>query len=181
MTTPMRLTDQRSSSYGCGIGVYDRADMLRWSHTGAVAGFSATNAVVPNRGLALAALANSETSLDGVRQAILDALALPAPDAPDVAGEPAPEVARELLAQLKAGKLDTNKVTPEFAALLTPQRLAAARKALKGAKITGVYPSTERGGLEVTRFDVALGKKRASAMLYRRPDGIVEQFLLWPE
>jgi len=181
MTTPLRLTDQRSSGYGCGLGVYDRPDMLRWSHTGAVAGFSALNAMVPNRRLAFAVLANTETSLDGVRQAIVDALATLPVEAPEVDGQPPLEAANDILGQLKAGKLDRSKVTPEFAALLTPERLAAGKKALKGAKIVGIYPSTERGGLEVTRLDVLVGKKKASATMFRRPDGIVEQFLLWPE
>jgi hypothetical protein len=33
----------------------------------------------------------------------------------------------------------------------------------------------------VTRFDLTLGTRKATASLYRRPDGVVEQFLVWPD
>ena len=47
MTTAHRLTDGRSSGYGCGEGVNDRGPAVTLSHGGAVSGFVAQNTVIP--------------------------------------------------------------------------------------------------------------------------------------
>jgi hypothetical protein len=45
-----------------------------------------------------------------------------------------------------------------------------------GAQLLGV---SERGGMQVARVQLTVGSRTVSTLMYRRPDGVVEQYLLW--
>ena len=69
MSTPRRLTDGRTSGYGCGQSIRDRGPALVLQHSGGVAGFGARNALVPSSRSAVAVIANAD-SAGGVIDAI---------------------------------------------------------------------------------------------------------------
>src|SRR5438046_3036877 len=65
LSTAQRLTDGRSSGYGCGEGVNDRGQAVVLSHGGATSGFVAQNTVIPRTRSAVVLLSNSDYSRIG--------------------------------------------------------------------------------------------------------------------
>ena len=182
MTTPRRLTDGRSSGYGCGQSIRDRGSVLVLQHGGAVSGFNARNAFIPSSKSAVAVMANADWAggvLDAIETAVLAKL-MPEADAPVVAGAPAREVALQLLAQMRTGRVDRGLLGAEYSAFLTPERLTVmARSLVEAGEISQVEagPIRERGGMEVSSLRIMLGPTPATTLTYRTPDGLVQQFL----
>jgi CubicO group peptidase (beta-lactamase class C family) len=182
MTTPRPLTDGRTSAYGCGQSIRDRGPVLVLQHGGAVSGFGARNALVPSSRSAVAVMANADWAggvLDAIESAVLAKL-MPAADAPAVAGPPAREVALDLLAQIRQGEVNRAQFGAEYDAFLTPARLAVMSRSLRAAGEIGdvqVGPIRERGGMEVSTLTLTVGQTAASTVLYRTPDGKVQEFL----
>jgi D-alanyl-D-alanine carboxypeptidase len=180
LTTPQRLSDGRSSGYGCGEGVNDRGQAVTWSHGGAVSGFVAQNTVIPSTRSALVIMSNSDFSpTGGLRQDLLAKL-LPSIDVPVVRGLSALDAAKKFLSELEQGKVDRSTLSPDFDAYLTPAKIAAAQRALNAlgpitrVRVAGV---SERGGLEVATIQFDVGTTAATGLMYRSPDGKVEEFL----
>jgi CubicO group peptidase (beta-lactamase class C family) len=184
LTTPRVLVDGRSTEYGCGIGVRQQAGDVVWSHSGAVSGFLGFNAVVPRTRSAVVLLVNTDSGTVGQIHNTLMGLLLASETAvPKVSGPPPAEVARVLFAQLQAGELDRARVGAELAHYYAPERLAAAAERLRALGeprevIAG--RSRERGGMEVTSIELVFDGRTVEALLYRTPDGIVQEFLLLP-
>ncbi len=182
MSTPRRLTDGRTSGYGCGQSIRDRGPVLVLEHGGAVSGFGARNALVPASRSAEAVMANADWAagvLDTIESAVLAKL-MPVADAPTVEG-PAPlEAALDLLAQIRRGEVNRALLGDEYSAFLTPARLAIMSKSLVDAgEVTDVRPGVirERGGMEVSTLTFKAGQTAASTLMYRTPDGKVQEFL----
>jgi D-alanyl-D-alanine carboxypeptidase len=184
LMTPLRLRDGRSSGYSCGLGVRDRGAALVLSHSGAVSGFTAWNAMIPATRSGAVVLANMDFAAIGtISEAILGALMPPGPVPAVAAGTPA-DVARGLLEQFRSGNVDRASLGPEYAAYLTPEMLRSAGRAIAALGATGPIEVTdqwERGGLAVASLRIQLGDTPVRALLYRRPDGTIEEFLpYWP-
>ena len=181
LASSRRLTDGRATGYGCGQGVQDRGDAVVLSHGGAVAGFVAQNAIVPATRSALVLLANTDFgSVGGLRNALLAKL-LPRVDVPTVQGPPALEAGKAFLDRLAKGEIDRSTLSTDFDAHMSPERLAAAKASLGAlGRITDVTvgPSRERGGMEVTTIRFKVGSTPAQALMYRSPDGKIEEFLI---
>jgi D-alanyl-D-alanine carboxypeptidase len=182
MTTPRPLTDGRTSGYGCGQSIRDRGAVLVLQHGGAVSGFGARNAFIPSSRSAVAVMANADWAggvLDAIESAVLAKL-MPAADAPTVTGPPAREVALTLLSQIRAGDVDRALLGDEYNAFLTPARLAImARSLVDAGEVSDVQPGPirERGGMEVSTLTLKVGSTAASTLMYRTPDGKVQEFL----
>ena len=182
MSTPRRLTDGRTSGYGCGQAIRDRGPALVLQHSGGVAGFGARNALVPSSRSAVAVIANADSAggvIEAIEAAVLAKL-MPVADAPTVAGPPAREMALTLLGQIRNSAVDRSVLSEEYSAFLTPARLAAMSQSLQDAgEITESRPGVlvERGGMEVSTLLFTAGTTPASALMYRTPDGAVQQFL----
>lgn len=183
MRTPQMLTDGRSSGYGCGQSIRDRGAVLVLQHGGAVSGFNARNAFIPSSRSAVAVMANADWAggtLDAIESAVLAKL-MPEADAPTVAGRPALEQALALLAQFRTGEVDRTQLGDEYSAFLTPARLAAVGASLREAgEVRDVVagPIRERGGMEVSTVRLMLGTTPATTLMYRTPDGKVQEFLV---
>lgn len=182
MSTPRRLTDGRTSGYGCGQSIRDRGPVLVLAHGGAVSGFGARNALVPASRSAVAVMANADWAggvLDTIESAVLAKL-MPAADAPTVSGPAAREVALDLLAQIRRGEVNRSLLGDEYNAFLTPARLAVMSKSLMDAgEVSDVQDGAirERGGMEVSTLTFKAGSISASTLMYRTPDGKVQEFL----
>jgi D-alanyl-D-alanine carboxypeptidase len=180
LTTPRRLSDGRSSGYGCGEGISDRGSAVTFSHGGAVSGFVAQNTVIPSTKSALVVLSNSDFSPVGALNQELLATLLPSADVPVVHGLSALDAAKKFLADLQQGRVDRSTISEDFDAYLTADKLAAAQKSLNALgpisniRIAGV---SERGGLEVASVRFNVGGTAAQGLMYRRPDGKLEEFL----
>lgn len=181
LTTPQRLTDGRSSGYGCGEGVNDRGLGVVLSHGGAVSGFVAQNTVIPSTRSAVVVLSNSDFSPIGALNQELIAKVLPkSPDVPTVKGLSALDAAKKFLTELERGQVDRASLGEDFSVFLTPAKIDAGRRALNAmgaisnVRIAGVG---ERGGMEVATVLFDVGKTASRGLLYRTPDGKVQEFL----
>ncbi len=182
MTTPRRLPDGRSSGYGCGLGLVDKGPALVLSHGGGVSGFSTRVAMVPATRSALVLMANRDfASLEALREAILKKL-LPQGDVPIIKGPAAYDAVRMFLRELREGKVNRANLGEEFSAYLTDARIASAATTLRRDEATGFEQPelSERGGMEVARIRFKLGVTPAQGLMYRTPDGKIQQFLFYP-
>lgn len=181
MTTPRRLADGRSTNYGCGQFVRDRDAALVLTHEGIVAGFNAWNAIVPATRSAVVLLANADFGVSRpLREAILAKLLPPEEEEiPAVKGPPAQEAAMALLRQLREGKIDRDTLGEEYSAWLTPERMASALPKAGEVSEMEVVDVYERGGMEVTKLHFRIGTVPAEALLYRTPDGKIQEFLFY--
>jgi CubicO group peptidase (beta-lactamase class C family) len=186
------------SGYAGGWFVARDGGRVRYSHGGATSGFSAFNAIVPDDTAAVVLLANADRNAPAGPLLGLVAPPRPAPPAatsaaapaaapapappPAPRGPPALDAAADFFARLQRGAVDRAGLGAEYAAFLTPARAAAARRRLAplGAptrrELLGV---AERGGMEVTSVRLTFGARAVTALMYRSPGGLVEQFLLW--
>jgi len=182
LATAHTLPDGRSTDYGCGIGVRRMSGETVLSHSGAVSGFAAYNAVVPRTRSAVTLLVNTEGGSSGeVHGHILGLLVGPTTHVPEVQGPPAKEVALALLQQLQRGELDRSKLGEEFSAFFDDAKVreAAPRLAALGEpKSVEASEARGRGGMEVTTIRFEFASRSVKALLYRTPDGIVQEFLL---
>jgi len=108
-------------------------------------------------------------------------LPVPAPNAPVISGPPAVEAHKLMLAAYQAGKVDRALLGEEFNWFLTDAKLQAASLKLKpyGEPAKAELESTnERGGMEVSvvKFTFAAGMLRG--LMYRTPDGKIQQFFV---
>ena len=131
---------------------------------------------------AVVVMANADYSggvLDTIQEAVL-AKMMPAANAPKIAGSPAREAALDMLRQIRSGTVDRSMLSAEYSAFLTPARLAAMSKSLTDAgEISQVETGSigERGGLEVSTLRMLAGTTPISTLMYRAPDGKIEEFL----
>lgn len=182
MSTPRTLTDGRTSGYGCGQSIRDRGPVLVLQHGGAVSGFGARNALVPSSRSGVVVMANADWAggvLDTIERAVLAKL-MPVADAPKVAGPPARDAALALLGQIRKGEVDRTQLGEEFSAFLTPARLAVMSASLVAAgEVSDVDADVvgERGGMEVSTLTFRAGATKVGTLMYRTPDGKVQEFL----
>jgi D-alanyl-D-alanine carboxypeptidase len=98
---------------------------------------------------------------------------------------PAPDtVARELVAALEKGRIDRRDLGDAYSVYLTPETLRAAAKSLKGwgrPSQAQTLNIAERGGMEVSTILLSFDKGLLTALLYRTPDGKIQEFFLSPE
>ena len=201
MTTERRLTNGAGTGYGFGLAIGRAMGDTTWAHSGGVSGFISQNIMVPRTRSALVVLSNFEGTIamgplfratiplrpapppDTTRRAGAAAQPAPPPAAPVpvIAGPPAQDMATTLLRQLQAGRVDRSLLGEEFDFWLTDARIAstASRLAALGEP-TRVEPGSpvERGGMEVTSTRFVFGGRSLSALMYRTPDGKVQEFLV---
>jgi D-alanyl-D-alanine carboxypeptidase len=183
MSTPRTLADGRNTGYACGLTVSQRRHETVFSHGGAVNGFLARNVMIPRLRSAVIVLSNDDASdPHALSEEIVDLLLKDhEPSLPQVAGPPAKDVARALVAQLQGGALDRAAVGADYSAYVTEARAKAAAVALAPLgppKTVEVESTSERGGMEVTRLKIGFEKQRLEASLVRSTDGKVQEFLL---
>ena len=181
LSTAQRLTDGRSSGYGCGEGVNDRGQAVVLSHGGAVSGFVAQNTVIPATRSAVVLLSNTDFSPIAALNQELVAKVMPrGVDVPVVAGLSALDAAKKFLTELEKGQVDRATLGEDFNLFLTPAKLAAGRKALNAmgpiSKIR-IANTVERGGMEVAIVQFDVGGTSSQGLMYRTPDGKVQEFL----
>src|SRR5262245_22661328 len=129
LATPQRLTDGRTSGYGCGQAINDRGAAVVLSHGGAVSGFVAQNGIVPATRSAVVVLGNTDFSPTfSVYQDILNLLLPRGLDVPKVLGISALDAATKFLRGLEQGTVDRATLGEDFNIYLTADKLSAGRK-----------------------------------------------------
>jgi CubicO group peptidase (beta-lactamase class C family) len=201
MTRPRLLANGKSSSYGCGLSVATRNGLTVFTHGGAVSGFIARNTFVPQTRSAVVVMINDEDGplanaiVERALTAVLPARAanVPVTTGPSAAGEergqvprvagPEPgEKASALFQTLQAGTLDRSGVGDEYNVFVTDDKVRAAARALKPFGVpTGVNVRSvgERGGMEVSSVRLTFASGALDGLMYRSPDGKVQEYLLF--
>lgn len=183
-TEPRHLQSGKSTDYACGIGARQRSGRLTLTHSGSVSGFNAWNGFIPSTRSALALTCNREGGLDDLPGRLFDLLLREPSNAPIVTGPDATEVSKELFNAFRTGKVDRKRFADEFNHFLTPTRVretAAQLKRFGSPSKAELLSRGERGGLEVTTVRLESKAGPLTTLMYRRPDGIVEQFFVQGE
>lgn len=188
------LRDGTPTGYGGGLGIATNGGRTVYSHGGATSGFSASNTFIPLDTAAVVLMSNTDQNAPSTP---LVRLASPlrgsgAPAAPRSAQRPmTPPTPRGLSAlaaasaffsALQRGQVDRSTLSADYAAFLTPTRTVSATRTLAplgeitAAELIGV---SERGGMQVSTVRITAGGRRITTLMYRAPDGTLEQFLLW--
>jgi D-alanyl-D-alanine carboxypeptidase len=185
MTTARKLNDGKFTEYGCGLGVRLQGGRQILSHNGAVSGFVAWNATIPSTRSALIVMCNQDGGYGALPGQLFSLLLKePAPSIPAISGRPAMETVRQAFARLQKGRVHRSEFSEEFNLYLTDARIAAAAKRLKGygtPSKADVIESHERGGMEVTTTRLTFKKGSLKTLMYRMPDGKIEQFFVYPD
>ena len=186
MSTPKTLNSGQSTGYGCGLNIRRVEGETIWTHGGSISGFLTTNTMIPRTRSAVILLTNSEHLNPGaihgtVLQLLVDDLKKPeAPAVPKIDGPPAKEAALQFLHQMQAGKVDRDKLGEEFSVFLTDERVKSAAprlKALGEPEKVEVESVSERGGMEVASIHFTFKTTELRGLLYRTPDGKIQQLM----
>ncbi len=181
LTTPRTLADGRSTGYGCGMGVQSGGDALVLQHGGAVAGSVSQNILIPSTRSAVVVFANADFAATGEITAAAVAKLTPHADVPKIVGLAALDAARAFLTSLEQGKIDRATLGDDFNALLTDEHVARDRASLAShgrVADVRVVRTVERGGMEVAVVQFKVGTTPAQSLMYRTPDGKIQQFLI---
>ena len=201
MTKARILANGKSSNYGCGLSVGTRDGMTVLTHGGAVSGFIARNTFIPQTRSAVVVVINDEDGplanaiVEHALAAVLPARPanLPVTTGPSGAGAdrgavphvngPAPgDEAVVLFKTLQSGRLNRSDLGDEYSAFVTDAKVTAASKALKAfGTPTGstVKSVAERGGMEVSSVRLTFTAGALDGLMYRSPDGKVQEYLLF--
>ena len=189
MTQPRELADGRIRDYGCGIGVSRRRGEAVLRHSGAVSGFLTYNAALPRTKSCVVLMTNSEFMDAGdVHEPLFDLLvrdqAPAGPDVPKIRGLSARDAALDMLRQLQRGAVKRDNLGEDYGEFLTDERVKGAKERLgplgEPTK-TEVDPPSERGGMEVVTVHFTFKDKKLKGLMYRTPDGKVQEYLIYKE
>jgi D-alanyl-D-alanine carboxypeptidase len=184
MTTARKLKSGKSAEYGCGLTVKSQNGWQILSHNGAVSGFNAYNAMVPATRSAVIVLCNLEGSIGSLPNQILGLMLKESSNVPKVSGPAVAEAVKAVFAQLQKGKVNREQFSEEFNHYLTDAKVSEAAKRLERfgePKKVEVLSSNERGGMEVTTARLTSSNGDLRVLMYRKPDGKIEQFFVTKE
>jgi CubicO group peptidase (beta-lactamase class C family) len=189
MTSPVRLSDGRFAEYGCGIGLRRGAGETIWRHGGAVSGYLSFNYLLPRTRSAFILMANSENQDAGeLFEPLFDLLVSAQPRAsrfvPKINGPSAKDAALDLLQQLQGGEVKRELLGDDYSSFLTPERTKGAKERLgqlgEPMKVDA-DPPAERGGMEVVTVHFTFRDRKIKGLMYRTPDGKIQEFLIYKE
>ncbi|AIE88080.1 serine hydrolase domain-containing protein [Fimbriimonas ginsengisoli] len=198
-TTARKVSNGADTQYAAGIQVLDLRGNVAYEHSGAVGGFAADNLYCPANRMAVAILMNRDMgNVSLVMNALVQRVLPPAvkgaaktPSQPlpsaqrtlTIVGDSDLVVAKRLFAQLQSGEVDRTALGEEFSYFLSKGRLAEAAKSLgrfgKPESVT-ISPAGERGGMRVSVPIFHFPGNVIRMLLYRTPDGKVQEFLVLP-
>ena len=183
MTGPRRLKGGAMTRYGGGVNFSILDGQLTVDHTGALNGFRSAT-LFDDKGTSVVLLSNFDDLDPGdLAEEIFEKVRL-RPGLVSVAGPSITEAARSVFEQLQTGTVNRALFTDEFAQFLSEARLSAAKAALAPyGQPLGVKAGRprERGALEVVSVRFTFTDERSLiALMYRRADGLIEEFLVLP-
>lgn len=181
MTTARQLADGRSAEYGCGLSVKMQGGRQVIAHNGAVSGFNTYNAIVPSTRSAVIVTCNLEGSLGALPNQLFALLLKEQSNVPVVAGFAAVDAVKSVFAELQRGKVNRQHFGEEFNYYLTDAKIAGASKRLRKLaepKRAELMSIRERGGMEVTTTQLVFATGELRVLMYRKPDGTIEQFFV---
>ncbi|MEY2411341.1 MAG: hypothetical protein QOF48_4011 [Verrucomicrobiota bacterium] len=184
MTSPRALADGKMTDYGCGLSIKTQGGRPVLSHNGAVSGFNTWNGMIPSTRSAVIVMCNLEGGYGSIPGRIFSLLLKESSIVPAITGRAAAPVAKVILEELQRGKVNRRLLGAEFNHYLTDEKIAAASQRLKpyGAPAKAeMLNAHERGGMEVSLTRLTFKKDALRVQMYRRPDGVIEQYFVLPD
>jgi D-alanyl-D-alanine carboxypeptidase len=185
MIRQRRLKDGRISEYGCGLGVRNQSSRRVLTHGGAVSGFTASSLMIPSTKSSVIMMCNQDGGLGGLPGQIFALLLKePTPNVPKIEGPSAVEATKSVFTSFQKGRVNRDAFSDEFNHYLTDAKIAGAAKRLKSygtVRQVEILTTNERGGMEVTTSRLTFKKGTLKSLMYRMPDGKIEQFFVYPE
>lgn len=181
MQTEVLLNNGLGSGYGLGVFV-DRLDGHRmiW-HDGEVSGFTDTNLVFPDNGMAVVVLTNQDAV--GTSGVIAKKIAKALFAVHDPAASAALKQAQAIFAGLQHGKLDRALFSADgnayFDATALHDYAASLAPLGKPASFT-IRAARKRGGMQMRGYSVTFAKRKLAITTYTLPDGKLEQYIVAP-
>ena len=89
-----------------------------------------------------------------------------------------------MFGSIQSGKVDRRRLAEEFNVYLSDARLTGAARRLKSwgnPQRAELVRIGERGGMEVSVTRLVFKRGNLITLMYRRPNGIIEQFFIDPE
>ncbi|MHB1058849.1 MAG: serine hydrolase domain-containing protein [Rhodanobacter sp.] len=181
MQTEIPLRDGMGSGYGLGLFIRSMDGHRVLMHDGEVPGFTASNLVFPDDGIAVVVLVNQDAvSASGlIAGRIADVLL----QERDASTTKALAQAREIFAGLQHGKLDRSLFTADANSYFS----AAARKDYQSSLAplgtpTGFVQraSGKRGGMLMRAYRASFPHTQLDIATYMTPDGRLEQYIVSP-
>jgi hypothetical protein len=187
------LRDGVPTGYAGGLSVGQGGGRTVFSHGGATSGFSASNVFVPIDTAAVVILSNTDQNIGTApftRMVSPPRTTAPPPPRrtqtvmapPTPRGAGAVAMAVNFFNDLQRGQVDRSALSADYTAFLTPARVRQASRTLAplgevtAAELQGL---SERGGMQVASVRLTVGGRAVNTLMYRRPDGVLEQYLLW--
>jgi D-alanyl-D-alanine carboxypeptidase len=188
------LRDGIPTGYAAGLSVSQSEGRTIYAHGGATSGFSAMNVFIPDDTAAVTILSNTDQNIGA--EPLVRLVSPPRPNAPAApalrrqkamkpptpAGLAPLAFSAAFFGALQHGSVDRSTLSDDYNAFLTPARLAAASGSLAplgditNAELLGV---SERGGMQVAVVRLTIGARVVTTLVYRRPNGVMEEYLLW--
>ena len=167
----------------CGLAILRKQGENVYEHGGEASGFLSYNSMIPRTRSAVITIVNT----DGVdpkplHDELLGLVLKAEAHVPKVQGPAPKEAALDLLHQLQSGAMDRSKLGEDFAFYASEPRVkgASARlKALGEPTSIEVERVRERGGMEVSTLRMTFASRTVEALMYRTPDGKIQEFLLY--
>src|SRR3954471_9955680 len=181
MTTSRELTNGKTTGYGCGLAVATVEHRIVLRHGGAVSGFNAYNIIVPSTRSAIVLLCNKDGGLRSLPEMLTTLLLKEVSNIPKVGGPPALDVVKKVFGEFQDGSVDRARFGKEFNVYLSEGKLASASKRLRALgkpRSTELIRTSERGGMEVTTTRLKFAAVDLDVLMYRMPNGIIEQFFV---
>lgn len=181
MTAPRKLSNGQISDYGCGLSLKTQSGRQVLAHSGAVSGFNAWNSMIPSTRSAVIMFCNLDGGLGALPGQVFALLLKETSNVPAIVGRPALDVVQTLFASLQSGVIDRRELSDEFNHFLTAEKVVGASARLKafGKPVKSeILSVNERGGMEVTVARLTFKADQLKTLMYRMPDGKVEQFFV---
>ena len=187
--TPLTLPSGRATNYGLGVSIGEVNGHRAISHGGEAVGFLSTNIVFPQEREAVVVLVNAwfGDAHDQIAHRIVDLLP-PAAAATGATGDDAAALAaaRQVYAELRAGRLDRTLLTPDANFYFTDEVQRDYQASLnplgdpQGFVATG--PARLRGGFVNRNYRLTFQGRQLTIITYAEPGahGRFEQFLVSP-
>ena len=183
MTSPRQLKNGKLTTYGCGLSISLRDGWRMVSHNGAVNGFAARNATIPANKSAVIMLANTDggSGFAKLHNELVSLMLKTASNVPKVAGLSAADAAGNFFRALQSGKIARQQLGQEFSLFLDEPKVQSASARLKPygpAKTIETLDLSERGGMEVSAIQLTFKAAELRVLMYRTPDGLIQQFFV---
>jgi D-alanyl-D-alanine carboxypeptidase len=182
LTTEILETSGVGTRYALGLDVVLESGRRLLRHSGEVGGFTASNSIYPDDGIALVVLTNEDATRASV--SIADDLSKLLFENRSPADAAAQTLAQGMFSELQRGRVDAARLTSNAKTYFTDQALADFRSSLSPlGKPTGfaLTSTDKRGGLTTRVYEISFAQKKLAIVTRVTPDGLFEQYTVSAE